>query len=106
VNAGYLGLSPSRYAALEAKLNSKASADDEREQVIGTWNGSRSRSRANNLNNARMENGFLGEKITGAPQQYPMPFEWVRLNKDYELLSSKYERKTDSLCDVAMALSA
>jgi hypothetical protein len=103
VNNDYLGLSPSRYASLEAKLNSKVNADDDREQVIKGLERFKTALKTNNLNNARMEDRFLGEKIK-ALRKNIMPYEWVRLNKDYELFTSKYERKTDSLCDVAIAL--
>jgi hypothetical protein len=103
VNGGYLGLSPSRYAVLEAKLNSKVSADDEREQVIKGLERFKTALKGNDLKNARLENEFLGEKIQ-ALRSHSLPFDWTRLDKDYELLSSKYVRKSDSLCDVATTI--
>ena len=103
VNIDYLGLSPTRYAALEAKLNAKLNADDEREQVVKGLERFKSALKANNLNSARIENQFLGDKIKVLRKNI-IPHEWVRIDKDYELLASKYEHRTDSLCDVAIAL--
>lgn len=103
VNSGYLGLSPSRYAALEAKLNAKGTANDEREQVIKGLERFKIALKANNLKNARIANQFLSGKIKTLRSNI-QSYEWVRLNKDYELYASKYERKTDSLCNIATGL--
>lgn len=103
VNSGYLGLSPSRYATLEAKLNAKAKVNDEREQVVKGLQRFNVALKTNDLNNASVENQFLSGKIK-ALRSNIQSYEWVRLNKDYELYASKYDRKTDSLCNIATGL--
>jgi hypothetical protein len=103
VNGAYLGLSPSRCATLEAKLNAKVNSDDERELVIKALERFKTAVKCNNLSGARTEYRYLGGKIK-ALRSAIQSYEWVRLNRDFELFTSKFERKTDSLCAVAVTL--
>jgi hypothetical protein len=103
VNREYLGFSPSRYAGIEAKFAAAITIEDERLFVARGFQRFREALVRNNLIVAKRENQFIGEKVRSLRSQM-VSFEWSRINKDYELLASKLERKEDSLVSVAMAL--
>jgi hypothetical protein len=102
VNGAALGLSPAACAALEAKVAARTNADDERAFVAKSLDRCRAALSIGNLADARKERLFSGGKLASLRTRL-VPHEWNRLNKDYELLDSKLDRKEDSLCAVARA---
>jgi hypothetical protein len=94
-NRDCLGLSPARYAALEAKVAARTNAEDQRRLVTSSLDRMRAALAANKLGDANRENSFLRQNI-GPLRSRMVSYEWNRLNKEYELLSSKLTRKEDS----------
>ena len=103
VNGDYLGLSPSRYAALAAKFDARATLEDERTFVAMALERFKTALTRNKIGSAAQEKTLLREKI-GSLRSSVISFEWSRLNKEYELLASKLAAKEDSL--VAAATTA
>ncbi|MBN1128942.1 MAG: hypothetical protein JXA71_08150 [Chitinispirillaceae bacterium] len=101
VNRDDLDLSTARYAALEARVSARMNDDDERALVRKSLDGLKAALAKNDLALARRENGFSGRRIRSLRSRL-VPFEWNRLNSEYELLYRKLSSREDSLVDAAL----
>jgi hypothetical protein len=102
LNATFLGLSGATCAALEAKVSARSNAADEREFVQKALERFRMNLTKGNLAEARKERLFSEGKLPSLRKRI-VPYEWNRLNKEYQLLAGKLDKREDSLCTVARA---